>query len=77
MWALRKPKERLPDEDNDVLVRLFGYSACLKMAYAFCGEFTAIFDTQMRQKEGKHHLQAWMQKGRASPLRCFDSFVTT
>jgi len=77
MWALRKPKEQLTDEDNDVLVCLFGYSSCLKMAYEFCGELTAIFDTQMSQKEGKQQLQAWMQKVRASQLRCFDSFLTT
>jgi transposase len=38
MWALRKPKEQLTDEDNDVLVCLFGYSSCLKMAYEFCDE---------------------------------------
>jgi transposase len=77
MWALRKPKEQLTDEDNDVLVCLFGYSSCLKMAYELCGELTAIFDTQMSQKEGKQQLQEWMQKVRASQLRCFDSFLTT
>ena len=77
MWALRKPKEHLTDEDNDVLVRLFGYSSGLKMAYEFCRELTAIFDTPMSQKEGKQQLQAWMQKVRASQLRCFDSFLTT
>jgi transposase len=77
MWALRKPKEQLTDEDNDVLVCLFGYSSCLKMAYELCGELTAIFDTQMSQKEGKQRLQEWMQKVRASPLRCFDNFLTT
>jgi transposase len=77
MWALRKPKDLLTDEDNDVLVCLLGYSSCLKMAYEFCGELTAIFDTQMSQKEGKHQLQQWMQKVRASQVRCFDSFLTT
>lgn len=77
MWALRKPKEQWTDEDNDVLVCLFGYSSCLKMAYELCGELTAIFDTQRRQHEGKHQLQEWMQKVRASQVRCFDSFLTT
>jgi transposase len=77
MWALRKPKEHLTDEDNDVLVCLFGYASCLKMAYELCGELTAIFDTQRSQQEGKHQLQEWMQKVRASQLRCFDSFLTT
>ena len=77
MWALRKPQEHLTDEDNDVLVCLFGHSSCLKMAYEFCGELTTIFDTQMSQKEGKEKLQEWMQKVRASQLRCFDRFLTT
>ncbi len=77
MWALRKPKEQLTDEDNDVLVCLFGYSSCLKMAYELCGALTAIFDTQMSQKAGKQQLQEWMQKVRASPLRCFDRFLAT
>ena len=77
MWALRKPKEQLTNEDNDVLVCLFGYSSYLKMAYELCGALTAIFDTQMSQKEGKQQLQEWMQKVRASQLRCFDSFLAT
>ena len=77
MWALRKPKEQLTDEDNDVLVCLFSHSSYLKMAYEFCGELTAIFDTQMSQKEEKHQLQEWMQKVRGGQLRCFDSFLTT
>jgi transposase len=77
MGALRKPKEQWTDADNDVLVCLFGYSSCLKMAYELCGDLTAIFDTQRSRKEGKHQLQEWMQKVRASQLRCFDSFLTT
>ncbi len=77
MWAIRKPKEQLTDEDNDVLICLFGYSSDLKIAYEFCDALTAIFDTQMSQKEGKHQLQEWMQKVRAGQLRCFDSFLTT
>jgi len=77
MWAIRKPKEPLTDEDNDVLICLFGYSSDLKIAYEFCDALTAIFDTQMSQKEGKHQLQEWMQKVRAGQLRCFDSFLTT
>ena len=75
MWALRKPQEQLTDEDNDVLVCLFGHSSCLQMAYELCNELTAIFDTQMSQKEGKHQLQEWMQKVRAGQLRYFDSFL--
>ena len=77
MWALRKPDEKLTDEEGDVLVRLFAYSPCLKTAYELCGELTAIFDTQMSKREGKRKLQTWIKKVRASQLRCFDSFLTT
>ena len=76
-WALRKSDEKLTEEDRDVLVRLFASSPCLKTAYEFSGELTAIFDTQMSQREGKRKLQTWIKKVRASKLRCFDSFLTT
>lgn len=77
MWALRKSEETLTDDDKDVLVCLFGHSPCLKMAYGFCKELTAIFDTQLSKREGKRQLWTWMKKVRASKLRCFDSFLTT
>ena len=38
MWALRKSKEQLTDDDKDVLRCLFAHSPCLKMAYEFCHE---------------------------------------
>ena len=77
MWALRKSEETLTDDDNDVLVCLFGHSPCLKIAYEFCKEFTAIFDTQLSKREGKRQLWTWMKKVRASKLHCFDRFLTT
>jgi transposase len=77
MWALRKSEEQLTDEDKDVLIGLFEHSPCLKMAYEFGNALTLIFDTQLSQREGKRQLWKWMQKVRASQLRCFDSFLTT
>jgi transposase len=77
MWALRKAEEQLTDEDKDVLICLFEHSPCLKMAYELCNALTSIFDTQLSQREGKRQLWKWMQKVRASQLRCFDSFLTT
>lgn len=38
MWALRKPEEKLTDEDKDVLACLFEHSPCLKLAYELCGD---------------------------------------
>ena len=77
MWALRKSEEQLTDEDKDVLVCLFAHSPGLKMAYELCKALTSIFETQQSKREGKRQLWPWMQKVRASKLRCFDSFVTT
>jgi transposase len=77
MWALRKSREQLTDEDKDVLVRLFEHSPCLKRAYEFCHELTAIFDTQLSKREGKRQILQWMHKVRASKRRCFDSVLTT
>jgi transposase len=77
MWALRKSEEQLTDDDKDVLVCLFAHSPCLKMAYALCNAWTSIFETPLSKREGKRQLWQWMQKVRASQLRCFDSFLTT
>ena len=77
MWVLCKSEEPWTDEDKDVLRFLFEHSSCLKMAYEFCQEFTSIFDTQLSKREGKRQMRKWMRTGRASALRCFDSFVTT
>ena len=77
MWALRKSEEQLTDDDKDVLVCLFEHSPCLKMAYELCHALTSIFDTQLSKREGKRQVWQWMQKVRATKLRCFDSFLTT
>jgi transposase len=77
MWALRKSEEQLTDDDKDVLVCLFEHSPCLKMAYEFCHDLTAIFDTQLSKREGKRQMWKWLKKVRASKLRSFDSFLTT
>jgi len=77
MWALRKSEEQLTDDDKDVLVCLFEHSPCLKMAYELCHELTSIFDAQLSKRKGKRQVSQWMQKVRASKLRCFDSFLTT
>lgn len=77
MWALRKPEAQWTDEDKDVRVRLLAHAPCVKMAYDFCREVTAIFDTPMSTRPGKRHLGHWMRKVKASKLHCFDSFLTT
>src|SRR5262245_37527931 len=76
MWALRTSQEQWTDDDKEGLVRLFEPSPCLQMAEEFCHERTAIFATPLRKRAGKRQIWPWMQQGRASKLRCFDSVLT-
>src|SRR5712671_315520 len=66
LWALRKPEEKLTDEEKDVLVCLFAHSPSIQMAYDLCNGLTSIFDTKLSKSQGKRQLQQWMKKVRAS-----------
>jgi transposase len=77
MWALRKSEEKLTDEDKDVLMCLFEHAPDLERAYKLCGELTSIFDSQISKRAGKRQLRQWIEKVRASELRCFHSFLKT
>lgn len=77
MWALRKSEAQLTAEDQHVLGALFTYSPDLQRAYEFAQQLTALFDTPLSKRAGKWRLRRWMHQVRASPLRCFDSFIAT
>jgi transposase len=77
MWALRKKKEDLSEEESTVLAHLFSLSPKLKVAYDLCGQLTAIFDSDLTKKEAKDKLKEWMQHVRGSAVTCFDKFMST
>jgi len=77
MWALRKKKEDLSEEESTVLTHLFSLSPQLKAAYDLSVQLTAIFDSDFTKKEAKRKLKEWMQRVRGSAVTCFDKFLST
>jgi len=77
MWALRKKKEDITDEEKDLLARLFFYSPQLKVAYDLCNALTEIFDKCMIKRRAKSTLKNWMKLVKDSALHCFDTFLKT
>ena len=77
MWALRKNKKCLTEEEKEVLKRLFEYSPALKSAYDFCNDLTDIFEEDISKNEAKRRISSWQIRIRLSGLKCFDSFLST
>lgn len=77
MWALRKNKSDLDQEEQELLKRLFAYSPDLKLAYDLRENLTDIFESPISKTEATQRLDTWQQEVRESGLRCFDSFLTT
>jgi transposase len=77
MWPFRKQKAQLGQAETDLLERLFGHSAKLKLAYELREKLTAIFETQLTKQKATEKIQAWCQEVEASKLTCFDSFLAT
>jgi transposase len=77
MWALRKKKEDLSEDEGTVLTLLFSLSPKLKIAYDICGQLTDIFDSDLTQSEAKKKIKEWMQQVREAAVTCFDKFLST
>lgn len=77
MWAFRKKKADLGQDELDSLNRLFAHSAALSQAYNFREELTAIFELKLTKAEASEKIKDWQERVRASGLSCFDSFLKT
>ena len=77
MWILRKRKEQLTEEEQEVLDYLFEHSPELKRAYVFCNELTAIFDQSLVKSKAKRKIESWINRVRKSGLSCFNTFLET
>lgn len=77
MWAFRKKKAALSEEEAELLKRLFSYSPALKKAYRYREELSAIFDEELTKEEGKKKIKNWRKRVKASGLKCFDNFFKT
>jgi len=77
MWILRKRPENLTLEDREILERLFEYSPQLQHAYRLKNELTNIFDADLPRRRAQQRITGWMNRVKASSVRCFDSFLKT
>ena len=77
MWALRKEKQDLTQEENQTLERLFQWSPKLKTAYALQNSLTAIFDEPISVDTAKAKIEKWMVAVFKSGLDCFNNFIKT
>ena len=77
MWALRKNKCNLEQEEKELLARLFAHTPTLQQAYELREELTAIFEMPSSRDNAKLKIEAWQQKVKNSTLTCFNSFLTT
>jgi transposase len=77
MWILRKRPENLTPEDREILEKLFEYSPQLQHAYRLKNELTGIFDADLPRRRAQQRITGWMNRVKASSVRCFDSFLKT
>ncbi len=77
MWALRKEKENLSQEENQTLERLFQWSPKLKIAYGLQYSLTTIFDEHISVDVAKAKIEKWMVAVFKSGLDCFNDFIKT
>ena len=77
MWAFRKNQRDLAQTEKELLARLFANAPTLQRAYELREELTNIFELPLTRAEAKLKIEAWQQKVEASPLTCFNRFLTT
>lgn len=77
MWAFRKNRADLTEEEGELLQRLFAHSPELAQAYDLREALTAIFEAPLTKAQATIRIQAWRQQVIESGLHCYDSFLTT
>ncbi|MEA5464772.1 ISL3 family transposase [Leptothoe sp. PORK10 BA2] len=77
MWPFRKSPDRLKDEEQALLDRLFTYSPKLKQAYQLREELTQIFEGAYTKSGAKCAIRAWCKRVRKSGIEAFDGFLGT
>lgn len=77
MWALRKDRKNLTEQDQMVLNILFSYSPSLKLVYDFQNELTDIFDMNISKEEAIEKIKDWINCIRVSKTNDFDPFIQT
>jgi len=77
MWAFRKKKADLTDDEANILARLFKHSPKLKLTYQLREKLTAIFEEPLTKAQATEKIKQWRQEVEDSQLTCFNAFLTT
>jgi transposase len=77
MWILRKDKDKLTDEEVEMLQLLFIYSPLLELSYKLSKELTDIFNEHIQRSRAKRKIHAWIHRVKQSGLGCFNTFLST
>ena len=77
MWLLRKPFDKLSDDERRILNRLFVLSPKIREAYELCSRLTVIYNSQLTPGQAKRKIKGWMRRVKNTELNCFDSFLKT
>lgn len=76
-WALRRKRDDLNEQEQQVLDLLFACSPSLRRAYALREKLTKIFDTRQTKQAAQASLLKWIAAVEKSGLDCFDKFIKT
>lgn len=77
MWAFRKKKADLTDDEAKILTRLFKQAPKLKLAYHLREKLTAVFEETLTKKQANEKIKQWRTEVEDSKLTCFNTFLTT
>ncbi|MCP4763412.1 MAG: ISL3 family transposase [archaeon] len=70
-------KEFVTKTETKELYKLFRHSPDLKIAYSLCRKLTVIFNTHVGIKKANNKLNEWIEKVKASKLKCYNKFIAT
>ena len=77
LWALRRNREDLTAEEQQVLDLMFECSPALRRAYALREKLTRIFDTNQTKEAAQASLLEWIAEVERSGPDCFGKFINT
>lgn len=77
MWALRKDRKKLTEQEQSVLNSLFSHSESLKLVYDFQNELTDIFEEDISKDEAEEKIRGWVKRIRENEITHFDQFIKT
>lgn len=70
-------KEFMTEEEKKIVAPLFQHSPLLKIAYQFCCQLTAIYNSNVDTVTAHQKFDEWMAAVQASELTCFNRFINT